>query len=121
MDVSEYYLLDPVVQTVSNRFFIQSQINMRDFAYDIFEFEEETKETFFEISHMTDTAKRTRVDTPLEDQDLFVLFLRADNMSKLYKREDYQLLDYLGDLGGILDFVIVFCYGLSHVFVQRLF
>ena len=121
MDVSEYYLLDPVVQTVSNRFFIQSQINMRDFAYDIFEFEEETKETFFEISHMTDTAKRTRLDTPLEDQDLFVLFLRADNMSKLYKREDYLLLDYLGDLGGILDFVIVFCYALSHVFVQRLF
>ena len=31
------------------------------------------------------------------------MFLRADNMSKLYKREDYQLLDYLGDIGGCLD------------------
>ena len=72
---------------------------------------------FFEISYKTDTTRRNHPDALPEATEYFSLYLRADSMTKLYKREDYQLLDYLGDLGGILDFVIVFCWALSHVFV----
>jgi len=39
----------------------------------------------------------------------------------LYRREDYDLLTYLGDIGGLLDFILLFGWSTSTVFVSRLF
>ena len=117
IDVTDVYSIDPLIRTVSSRYFYESEINLRDFGFDIFNFYEDYIVKFFEISYITDTTRRNRADAQPEDTEYLSLYLRADSMSKLYKREDYQLLDYLGDLGGILDFVIVFCWALSHVFV----
>ena len=36
-------------------------------------------------------------------------------------REDYALLQFLGDIGGLLDFVLLFGWALSHKFVSRIF
>ena len=35
------------------------------------------------------------------------IYLRADTTSNVYKREGYDILSYLGDLGGLLDIVLV--------------
>ena len=48
------------------------------------------------------------------------IFFLADNKQMLYAREDYSLLVYLGDIGGLLDFVLIFGWALSHKFVLRL-
>ena len=49
------------------------------------------------------------------------IYLRAFGTQKIYAREDYELLQYLGDLGGLLDFVLVAGWAMSHAFVRRLF
>ena len=82
---------------------------------------EEFSIKFCEHSFTERTHRWIPEDTPAEETEYLKLYFRADSSSKLYKREDYQLLVYLGDLGGLIDFVIIFCYGLSHPFVQRLF
>ena len=82
---------------------------------------EEYSIKFFEPSFTERTHRSIPENAPPEEIEYIKVFFRADSRSKLYKREDYQLLVYLGDLGGLIDFVIIFCYGLSHPFVQRLF
>ena len=76
---------------------------------------------FFETTYNQYAQRYIPENTAPEDSEFVKIYFRADSNSKLYKREDYQLLDYLGDLGGLLDFVILFCWALSHVFVKRLF
>ena len=76
---------------------------------------------FFETSYSLYAQSHIPENTPPEDIEYIKIYLRADSNSKLYKREDYQLLEYLGDLGGLLDFVILLCWASSHVFVKRLF
>ena len=48
------------------------------------------------------------------------LYLRADEITRLYKREEYGVLTYFGDIGGLLDFVLIFGSTISSVFVSRL-
>ena len=76
---------------------------------------------FFETTYNQYAQRYIPENTAPEDSEFVQIYFRADSNSKLYKREDYQLLEYLGDLGGLLDFVILFCWALSHVFVKRLF
>ena len=59
--------------------------------------------------------------TPIKDVEYLSIYLRADSMQKIYVREDYSILVYLGDIGGLLDFVLIFGWALSHSFVKRLF
>ena len=40
---------------------------------------------------------------------------------KIYKREEYDMLSYLGDMGGLLDIIIFVGIGLSSSIVARLF
>ena len=49
------------------------------------------------------------------------IFFRADPKKKTYMRQDYDLLTYLGDIGGLLDFVMMFGWSISTIFVTRLF
>ena len=49
------------------------------------------------------------------------IFFRAEALKMLYARNDYELLQYLGDLGGIIDFVLLLGMATSHIFVKRLF
>ena len=94
---------------------------MKDQWYDLFDAINEYSLKFFETSYNLYSQSNIPENTPPEDIEYIKIYLRADSNSKLYKREDYQLLEYLGDLGGLLDFVILFCWASSHVFVKRLF
>ena len=94
---------------------------MKDQWYDLFDIIDEYSFKFFETSYNQYTQRHIPEDTLPEGSEYIQIFFRADSNSKLYKREDYQLLEYLGDLGGLLDFVIILCWAMSHVFVKRLF
>ena len=117
IDDTAYFRIGPLIRNVHTRFFYESEINLRDFAFDIFNFYDDYIVKFFEVSFKSDETRQLRNDDLPENKEYLSIYLRAESMSKLYKREDYQILDYLGDLGGLLDFVLVFCWALSHAFV----
>ena len=58
--------------------------------------------------------------TPIADRTYASLYLRADEITRLYKREEYGVLTYFGNIGGLLDFVLIFGSTISSVFVSRL-
>lgn len=58
---------------------------------------------------------------PTADRDYIEVFLRQDKQRKFYKREDYDLVTYLGDLGGLFEFLLGFGLVLASPIVSRLF
>ena len=82
---------------------------------------EEHEKRFVEFAHEQTNSQWLSDATPTKDKEYLSIFFRADLMSKFYKREDYDILEYLGDIGGLLDIVLIFGYAFSHSFVQRLF
>ena len=59
--------------------------------------------------------------TPMSDRSYFKFYLRAESVQSYYKREEYDLLQYFGDLGGLLEIVMVVGWYLSFAMVSRLF
>jgi len=47
--------------------------------------------------------------------------LRADNEQRLYKREGDDVLTYLGDLGGLMDILLITGSTLTGLFSAKLF
>ena len=100
--------------------FFESTVIISDNQYDLFEITAEWITKFFEFSSSWTYSTWISDCTPLEEIEYLEIFFRADNKEKLYKREDYSLLEYLGDIGGLLDFVLIFGWFLSHKFVARM-
>ena len=57
----------------------------------------------------------------VQDRLYISIYLRQDEMQKIYKREEYDLLTYLGDMGGLLDIILVVGAAISSSVVSRLF
>ena len=55
------------------------------------------------------------------EREYVTFYLRQDEQKRLYKREEYDILTYLGDMGGLLDIILLFGVFLSSKFVNRLF
>ena len=103
-------------------FFTESRIRSNNNNYyDIFEFEDDYKTKFFENSKEESYLKRMDSSVPENEKEYLNIYFRADSYSGFYVREDYELLEYLGDIGGLLDFVLVMGWFISTVFVSRLF
>ena len=60
-------------------------------------------------------------DIPLGDREYLNIYFRADNDLRIYKREGYDLLGYLGDLGGFLDVLIIFGHLMTYMIAGKLF
>ena len=65
-------------------------------------------------------TKRHRTEQVGGDE-LVKVYLRVDNFRHQYIHEAYDLLTYLGDLGGILDVVLVVGMIVSGTFTSRVF
>ena len=59
--------------------------------------------------------------TLVKDRIYLSLFFRAENQSRLYRRISDDILTYLGDLGGLLDFVLILGFLASSCFASKLF
>lgn len=44
---------------------------------------------------------------PVKDRTYVKIFFRADQIEKIYKMEAYDVLTFFGDLGGLLDVVLL--------------
>ena len=57
----------------------------------------------------------------MKDRQYVSVYLRADQMYNFYKREEYDLLSYFGDLGGLQGIVMGLGWLISAPLVNRLF
>ena len=55
------------------------------------------------------------------EREYLSIFFRADNEHRLYKRAMDDLLTYMGDLGGLLDLLLVLGYTLTGIFASKIF
>ena len=117
-DLSYVKYVDPQIEQQTNIFFMKNEISLNDNILDIFEMDERTEE-LFEISRMVDYDQR-QIDA-VADRTYLSLFFRAENQSRQYKRVGYDVLTYLGDLGGLLDFVLMFGFLFTSCFATKLF
>ena len=87
---------------------------------DIFDQNEVSKE-LFEISRAQDYTEVIPFFKPVKDRQYLNIFLRADNQSNIYKRISYDVLSYLGDLGGLLDAILMIGFTFTSFFASKLF
>ena len=114
-DLSQVQVLDPQRSKTLNISLMESTVKIDDNKYDIFKVIPEWQSRFIEF------AKSWEYSTSWEAGDEYLrIFFLADSKQMLYAREDYSLLVYLGDIGGLLDFVLIFGWALSHKFVLRM-
>ena len=91
-----------------------------DNIWDIFEFTEFMID-FYEYTGYKNNMKLIDVNKPQAEQEYLELFLRAESFERMYKLEYYDLLSYLGDLGGLLDVILIIGCILSGFIASRMF
>ena len=57
----------------------------------------------------------------VSEREYVSIFFRQENKSIQYKKEEYDLLAYFGDLGGLQALLILLGQAISSCFVSRLF
>ena len=95
-------------------------MKMKDKWWDIFEFFE-YEVNLFEKSRSHEVIEWMGSDVPLSERKYFKFYFRADQIKNNYKREEYDLLQYFGDIGGLLEIVTLVGWYMSFALVSRLF
>lgn len=75
---------------------------------------------FYEVKKSERVQKRLKSSVPLSEKEFVRIYLRAADSSLFYKREKYDLLDYLGDLGGLKEIVFFIGFLITNQVVHRL-
>ena len=119
-DVSHFYFLNPTLLQTNNIYFMELIVKLKDNIWDIFDFSEYELD-IIEYSHTQSIPRYTQPKVSQKDRYYVKLYLRQSEFMKIYKREEYDMLSYLGDMGGLLDIIIFVGIGLSSSIVARLF
>lgn len=93
---------------------------MKDNIWDIFEFTEYEVQ-IPEQSRSLKNPEWIPSSTPVSERSYVSIYLRQDDQKRLYKREEYDALTFLSDLGGLLEILLLLGMLLSSSFVMRLF
>ena len=99
---------------------MESTINLKDNILDIFD-SLEFDVPIFEVSKLVDYSSAIPHDSRISDREYMTIFFRADSETRIYKREGYDLLTFLGDLGGLFDICMILGMFLTTMFAGRLF
>ena len=119
-DLTHFYYFDPTHRQETNVYFMESTINIKDNIYDIFDATEKDL-SVYEIEDSQTQLSWIPPSTAVADRIYVKVFFRQASEAHFFKREDYDMLTYFGDLGGLLDFVVWVGWTISTVFVSRLF
>lgn len=68
-----------------------------------------------------DYYSNNAAELPPVEREYLKIYFRADSEKRIYKREGYDLLGYLGDLGGFIDVLFVVGHGLTILLTGKLF
>ena len=77
-------------------------------------FEFKSRQTYSEFVNTTEIS--------LAERDIYAIFLRTDlSSSRIYKRVIQSMIEYLGDMGGLLDIIFITGTILTALIVKREF
>ena len=82
-------------------------MELEDKWYDLYEANEQEIEIYQEYERYDFLQHYDFEMTPRPDQEYVNVYIRAGSQMNFYKREGYDLLTYLGDLGGLFDIVFI--------------
>ena len=103
MDPSLLIVLDTKQLRKLNLFFTESSVLLDDSPLKMFElFEKEFSIFEYRRMYSYDVPDwQTKDGVSLKDREYASIYLRSENSTRVYTRRTYDLLGYLGDLGGI--------------------
>ena len=86
-----------------NLFYSQSVVILDD--YILKKWLSPPEEPIFEFNSRYQYQGVAMVDTPLSDREFAQVNIRADNSMKYHRRQTYRLIEYLGDIGGLIQII----------------
>ena len=110
----------PDTMQAANIFFMKSSVILQDNPFDILE-QEEVEIDIFQEKQRYEYQQRITSETKVEDREYVKIYFRAENARRVYQRQGYDILAYLGDLGGLLDVLLVVGKVMTAIFTSKLF
>ena len=101
MDMSLVSVIDTRVLRKNNLYLSKSTVILDDSPWKMFDLFQTTNEIFEFTKLYSYDVPDWQKNVALKDREYASIYLRADNSDKHYKRKTYDLLAYIGDLGGI--------------------
>ena len=101
-------------------FYMRSRVRLQDNSFDIFDLYQEEFD-IFEQAGRYDYTQRMPQAIDVAEREYLSIFFRADNELRLYKRARDDIVTYMGDLGGLLDVLVVLGYTLTGIFASKIF
>ena len=98
---------------------MENTIRLKEKVWDIYDFTEKDVQ-IFEHHNSQHIPQYIPPSTLQKDREYVTLYLRPVASSKLYQREEYDLLTYFGEMGGLIEFFVFFGWIITHFFVSRL-
>ena len=111
-------VLDSAREQKLNLFYTQSSLTLDDSPWKLFEIFKLTR-PFFEYMRFYKYEEKTDPTEPVSDKTFYRIYLRADTTSRHYRRETYSLLEYLGDLGGLIDIIFIMTGAFVTTIIER--
>lgn len=112
--------LDPNRMQNIDLFYSKSTVLLQDSVFKLFDADKNNEIHILQQQNSFSYQEYITQDTKLEDREYAKFFLRADSLTKKYSRENYSILEYLGDLGGLLDILNVVGMILTSVIIDKL-
>jgi len=116
---AKYFMaLDPQVSKTSDIFFMKSLIDLDDSIFKIF-FAEEVFSILEQINNYN-YFRGIAPNTKRADKWYGSYYLRLDGNQRAYSRQTYSMLEYLSDMGGIVDILNVLGVALCAPFLSKM-
>ena len=90
------------------------------YIYNIFDIydQDEKQVPLFEPKQRIDYYKPITSDSPVADRTYIAIYFRAESAKNFYTREGYDILTFLGDLGGLFDIIFLLGASMSSIFAS---
>ncbi len=113
-------VLDSARRQKLNLYYARSTLTLDDNPWKLFEVFKLMK-PFFEYMRHYKYEEKPSPGESVADKEFYKIYLRADTTSRHYRRETYSLLEYLGDLGGLIDIIFIMCAAFVGTIIDRQF
>ena len=98
---------------------MKSTLRLKDNIFDFYD-QDEKEVPLYEPQQRIDYYKPITKDTPVADRTYVALYFRAESAKNFYTREGYDILTFLGDLGGLFDIVFLAGASLTSFFAGKI-
>ena len=121
-DYSYIKFIDPDITQTTSIYFMSSIISIKDAIFDIFDVSEREIPLYEQKKYM-DYVHKSSLSTLINGgfKEYVNIIFRIDSEKNYYKKEGYDLLQYLGDLGGLFDIIFILGSGLTGAISSKLF